>query len=411
MPQEIFLSYSRKDSAIMHRLRNDLRAAGFTVWTDEGIEPGTPSWKSEIENAIRACDCLVIIFSPDANNSRWVRAEIDFAETLNKPMFPLLARGDRTTSIPFGFSTYQWIDIRRPSDYDSGFQLLADAIQNRLSRLQPGQLTETIKVAEPIAQRSWRRGGLWVSAVVIAVLLVLLAAVLRPNLPSSSPVSTDDAETQPTAAASLTTQATSPEPSPRAVLAPGMPANCNLLSEPPAYERVEPPTISIPAGWVQLRSGAVTLAVPEEYYRPADSEALRVILSSIIGNVLPDFMEFGCEWNLEIFFLQMSGIRGGAVMSRRIGVQLPLDAQQLYFEEALEGAAVVETEFVTLPAGDMLRIEVTLNTESLETKMIGYSISHGPTLYALSFAFAADTLDEHLVVIDQIAQTFQFVDE
>ncbi len=32
---DVFLSYSRKDSAIMERLRNFLRSEGLLVWTDE----------------------------------------------------------------------------------------------------------------------------------------------------------------------------------------------------------------------------------------------------------------------------------------------------------------------------------------------------------------------------------------
>jgi hypothetical protein len=41
---DIFLSYSRRDGDLMHRLRDDVRRHGFTVWTDEGLVPGTQSW-------------------------------------------------------------------------------------------------------------------------------------------------------------------------------------------------------------------------------------------------------------------------------------------------------------------------------------------------------------------------------
>jgi len=45
MSHDIFISYSRRDTERMQQIRDGLRAAGLTMWTDEGIEPGTQSWK------------------------------------------------------------------------------------------------------------------------------------------------------------------------------------------------------------------------------------------------------------------------------------------------------------------------------------------------------------------------------
>ncbi|HRF95579.1 MAG TPA: toll/interleukin-1 receptor domain-containing protein, partial [Aggregatilineales bacterium] len=59
----VFLSYSRKDTAMMNRVRDNLRASGLTVWTDEGLEAGTPSWTRDIDNAIRNTGCLVVLLS------------------------------------------------------------------------------------------------------------------------------------------------------------------------------------------------------------------------------------------------------------------------------------------------------------------------------------------------------------
>jgi hypothetical protein len=107
MRHHIFLSYSRKDTAVMQQLRHDLNMAGLSIWTDEGIEPGTSSWKRAIESAILDAGCLVAILSPDASQSQWVRAELDFAELQGISIFPILARGEERTSIPFGFAASQ----------------------------------------------------------------------------------------------------------------------------------------------------------------------------------------------------------------------------------------------------------------------------------------------------------------
>jgi hypothetical protein len=133
MQHEIFLSYSRKDSDVMHRVRNDLRASGLTTWTDDGIDPGSESWKLSIETAIKNAGCLVAILSPDSAESRWVRAELDFAEAQKKKVFLLLVRGDASNAVPFGYSSHQWIDIRHSGLYEPGLRQLTDVIRQHLN--------------------------------------------------------------------------------------------------------------------------------------------------------------------------------------------------------------------------------------------------------------------------------------
>ena len=132
MPHHIFLSYSRKDSEIMQRVKSDFLAAGLSVWTDEGIEPGTRSWKKAIEEAIIAAECLVCVLSPDAKASPWVQAELDHAELHGKPIFLILARGNERSSIPFGFASFQWVDIRADGQYTPGVTRLIGTVHKRL---------------------------------------------------------------------------------------------------------------------------------------------------------------------------------------------------------------------------------------------------------------------------------------
>src|SRR5437868_5361640 len=131
MPHDIFISYSHQDAAWMTRLSDDLRATGLTIWSDISLNPGTESWRKSIEDAIDEAGCLVVIFSPDAKESKWVTAELDYAITQRKPIFPVLARGDEHDAVPFGFSTAQWIDIRESSRYPLEIPKLAEAVRSR----------------------------------------------------------------------------------------------------------------------------------------------------------------------------------------------------------------------------------------------------------------------------------------
>ena len=139
----IFLSYISKDSDTMWRIFNDLRAEGLTVWIDQtNLEPGTLAWDRAIEEAIVNSDCLVVVLSPGARKSEWVREELHYAKTLGKRIFPLLASGEAQDAIPFGFSTAQWTDIRDDVRYHEGVHKLIDTIcknigiESRTARLE-----------------------------------------------------------------------------------------------------------------------------------------------------------------------------------------------------------------------------------------------------------------------------------
>ncbi len=129
----IFISYSRKDTAMMQRLRDDLRAAGLDVWVDEdGLEPGTPDWEKAIGAAIRGTVCLVAVLSPDAEQSTWVGRELAMAEMLDKRIFPVLARGDEREAIPFRLMSHQWVDGRQ--HYADALDKLLAAVRKHLSQ-------------------------------------------------------------------------------------------------------------------------------------------------------------------------------------------------------------------------------------------------------------------------------------
>lgn len=127
--KHIFLSYSRKNLDVMQKVRDQMRTNGLRVWTDEALEPGTTSWMAAIENALESAACLVVILSPDAKSSRYVREEMNYAEAHDVRIFPVLAAGTEATAVPFGFITAQWVDLRKPDEFEVRIQHLISAIR------------------------------------------------------------------------------------------------------------------------------------------------------------------------------------------------------------------------------------------------------------------------------------------
>jgi predicted regulator of Ras-like GTPase activity (Roadblock/LC7/MglB family) len=138
MTHHVFLSYSRQDVLIMQRVRDDLRERGLSVWTDENLEPGTPSWKSAIQTAIENAGSLVALLSPEAKQSPWVDRELEYARVQNVRIFPVLIRGSDSDSVPFEVVATQRINISKPSDYEAGIDQLYDTLAKYLGiRLMP----------------------------------------------------------------------------------------------------------------------------------------------------------------------------------------------------------------------------------------------------------------------------------
>ena len=110
---QVFLSYSRQDQAAMLEVKTALTNAGAAVWTDETLEPGTPIWQRTIETQIAAAACVVVLLSPTAKDSHWVRSEISRARLENIDIVPVIVNGKRDADVlPLGLENANWIDLR-----------------------------------------------------------------------------------------------------------------------------------------------------------------------------------------------------------------------------------------------------------------------------------------------------------
>ncbi|PYQ67079.1 MAG: hypothetical protein DMF53_02390 [Acidobacteria bacterium] len=84
----IFISYKRGDHLRISPILRRLAEWGYKIWYDRGI-PGGSEWDAVLEERLEKC-CLVIVFvSQKAIDSRYVRREVRFADTLKKAIVPV----------------------------------------------------------------------------------------------------------------------------------------------------------------------------------------------------------------------------------------------------------------------------------------------------------------------------------
>src|SRR5258708_37020348 len=94
-PAEIFLSHSHADRKFLNRLVKVLRAHGILYWYSTTHLTGAQKWHDEIGRALDRCDWFVVVLSPSAIRSEWVKRELRYAlneDRYRAKILPLLVR-------------------------------------------------------------------------------------------------------------------------------------------------------------------------------------------------------------------------------------------------------------------------------------------------------------------------------
>jgi hypothetical protein len=123
---DAFMSYSRDDATIMQKVRHRLARSEISVWTDDRLDPGTPSWKKAVQSAIENAPCFIILLTPSAKQSHTVEMELGYALAHERIVLPILANGTNRTAVPFEIINRQWTDIRQ--EFEVGMTRLVEAI-------------------------------------------------------------------------------------------------------------------------------------------------------------------------------------------------------------------------------------------------------------------------------------------
>jgi uncharacterized surface protein with fasciclin (FAS1) repeats len=117
----VFISYSTQNSDYAMALAEKLRVEGFDVWIDHNRLVSSDDWWRSIVMALRSCSAVLVILTPQADQSRWVQREITLAEKYGKPLFPLWLDGSLDTPNWELFVRTQYEDVRGRLMPDSMF--------------------------------------------------------------------------------------------------------------------------------------------------------------------------------------------------------------------------------------------------------------------------------------------------
>lgn len=117
LPKEIFLSHSDQDRQFVERLVSVMRRHGLPVWYSRTDVLGGQQWHDEIGEALRRCDWFVLVLSPSALESMWVKREMNFALNQNRfenKIVPLLYQHCAYEQLSWTLHSFQMIDFTQP---------------------------------------------------------------------------------------------------------------------------------------------------------------------------------------------------------------------------------------------------------------------------------------------------------
>lgn len=185
MPNDIFISYSRRDQEFVTRLASDLDAQVAGVWFDQSDIQLGEKWHDEIIEGIRDCKAFVLVLSPDADKSKYVHEEVNKALELGKTIFPVIYRpGEWSDEFRTLVKDIQTLDLRSGS-YTDSFQKLVDGLIAAGAVKATGAipfLRQPTKIGMDVALSkvpgwalAWSLGWLVFWLIVFIVLFVLIA--------------------------------------------------------------------------------------------------------------------------------------------------------------------------------------------------------------------------------------------
>lgn len=124
-PAEVFLSHASADAAFATSVADVLRQHGVPVWYSRTDIRGSQLWHDEIGLALKRCDWFLVVLSPAAAESMWVRRELRRAlqdPRLSDTISAIHHQDCDVDALSWVLSQYQIVDFRH--DPDGGFREL-----------------------------------------------------------------------------------------------------------------------------------------------------------------------------------------------------------------------------------------------------------------------------------------------
>ena len=131
-PQEVFISYSRKDKEFVRRLDEELKRRDREAWVDwEGIPPGD-TWEKTIYGAIESTHTFIFVLTPDSIASEVCGRKSRTQRPIINGSCRSSHRDVAADKVPKSLGELNWIFCRESDDFNEATDTLIRALDTDL---------------------------------------------------------------------------------------------------------------------------------------------------------------------------------------------------------------------------------------------------------------------------------------
>jgi len=145
---EVFVSYSRGDQVRVFELAAKLRAAGVSLWIDQGAIDAATLWSEQIVNALESAKALLLIVTPASVHSDNVAKEVMLVSERKGHILPVhLEPTVIPPTLKYQLAGIQHIEFFQGGDADSSVKGILRSLERLGVTVSPPQTTKVAAIA------------------------------------------------------------------------------------------------------------------------------------------------------------------------------------------------------------------------------------------------------------------------
>ena len=119
IPRKLFLSHASADRPFVNKLATFLTGRKIPFWYSRRHLVGAQQWHDEIGKALQSCDWFLVVISPAAVRSKWVKRELMYAlneDRYENRIIPMLYKPCDTEALSWTLASLQRVDFSKNFD-------------------------------------------------------------------------------------------------------------------------------------------------------------------------------------------------------------------------------------------------------------------------------------------------------
>ena len=147
---EVFVSYSREDQDRVFELTAKLRAAGVSLWIDQGAIDAASLWSEQIVNALESAKALLLIVTPSSVHSDNVAKEVMLVSERKGHILPVhLEPTVIPPTLKYQLAGIQHIEYFKAGETDASVKAILRSLERLGVAISPPQTARPAAAAPP----------------------------------------------------------------------------------------------------------------------------------------------------------------------------------------------------------------------------------------------------------------------